>query len=165
MASRPHSLGSHRGLSEQRGTDIVVPSWGRQGSVPAGQGAESPPAARGCSGSGDRHPGPPQSIPAGPTGLQVGPGRCLKIAGGHYLQQLRLSSFPSSFGSETAFTFVSLFLHGFCEIYAEGTFFFLENASDRNVFSYPLKLKAIKKRMTLMNRPCRITTLKLWPLM
>lgn len=79
--------------------------WGQRGWA----GSWVTATARGCSGAGTitRIPGR-ASLPT-PQGFSWDPAGIWGWQRGHYLLQLGLSSFPSSFGSEATFSFVSIF--------------------------------------------------------
>lgn len=154
QGSQPCTLGSHPGLSEGTAT---IPSQGQRNAWWQDtwkQAAESWLQQGHAWGAGTITLVPPEHP-------------CLSCGASEGTQHSEDASPPAIkfFFIPIIFLFwSSIYIHthffpGCCCICAGGTF--LANACDRNVFSYPLKLKAIKKRMNLMNRPCRITTLKL----
>ena len=93
VASWPVRANGHRCCCSFVGQAGIHGGW-----APARQAAESR-LQRGneCSRSGDRRPGPPQSIPARPAGLQVGPSGCLRIVEGALLPAIKTSFIPIIF--------------------------------------------------------------------
>lgn len=113
QGSQPRALGTHSGVWEQTGTNVVVPLLLFPCRAGRGQrgwaGSWVTATARRCSGAGTitRIPGR-ASLPT-PQGFSWDPASIWGWQRGHYLLQLGLSSFPSSFGSEATFSFVSIF--------------------------------------------------------
>lgn len=109
QGSQPCTLGSHPGLA---GEPVSLPSQGQRDvwwQDTSRQAAESWLQQGDAWGAGTIPLVPPRTSLPSLWGFRRDPGGVRAQWRRHHLQQLRFSSLPSSFSSEAAFTFISIF--------------------------------------------------------